>query len=120
MSKNKGPDTKSRTLADASRRHFLRGIGAVGAVGAASAPAWGGRTFQDAMGEFFQQHYEKMSRDQMQAALGRIKHNAERDYGVDIDCDANPPQPRSGIRLRPEHLQVQRLPGLCECLRPRK
>jgi len=100
MSKSNGPDTDSQVSAassaeeraDASRRNFLKGIGAIGAATAASAPAWGGQTFQDAMGGFFQQHYEKMSPEQMQAALGRIKRNAERDYGADISCDANPPQ----------------------------
>ncbi len=100
MNREKGPDTHiqkplgstAKERSDSSRRRFLKGIGAAGAAAAASAPAWGGQSFQDAMGGFFQQHYEKMSPEQMQAALARIKRNAERNYGVSINCDVNPPQ----------------------------
>lgn len=75
-----------------SRRQFLKGLGTVGAAAIASTPAWGGQSFQDAMGALFQQHYEKMSPEQIEDALARIERNAKRNYGVDIHCDVNPPQ----------------------------
>ena len=75
---------------DAARRNFLRGIG-LGAA-AAAQPAWGGQTFADAMAGFFQKHYQKMSPDEVEAALERIERRAASRYGVEIDCANTPPQ----------------------------
>ncbi len=77
-----------------SRRKFLKELGAVGvaAVGSiAAGPAWGGATFQDAFGEFFQQHYQKMTKDEILKALARIERNAKRKYGAKITCENTPP-----------------------------
>ncbi len=84
------PDLEERSRN--SRRQFLKGLGTVGAAAIASTPAWGGQSFQDAMGALFQQHYEKMSPEQIKEALARIERNAKRNYGVDIHCDVTPPQ----------------------------
>jgi molybdopterin-containing oxidoreductase family iron-sulfur binding subunit len=38
----------------------------------------------DAFGTFFQQHYQRMTREEIAEALARIERQARRDYGVDI------------------------------------
>ena len=88
----------SSSEVDHSRRGLLKGIAAAG-VGAASManpavglPAWGGKSFQDAWQDFFQQHYQRMDSDEIKATLERIERKAKRRYGVDINCDNTPPQ----------------------------
>ena len=82
------------------RRKFLAGLAEVGAAGAVAATAagparaaWGGSTLQDAMGSLFQDHYQRMSRDEIQAALQRIERKALRKHGVEIHCEDTPPIP---------------------------
>jgi molybdopterin-containing oxidoreductase family iron-sulfur binding subunit len=82
---------------DRYRRRFLKRLGGVGAAGcvagvAGSAQgAWGGSTFQDALGDFFQQQYQRMTPDEIAAALQRIERRAERRFGVPITCEDVPP-----------------------------
>jgi Fe-S-cluster-containing dehydrogenase component len=80
---------------DPARRKFLGGaVTATAAVGGATAtPAWGGSTFMDAMGAFFQDHYLRMSDEEIADALGRIERRAQRQHGVDITCKDTPAQP---------------------------
>ena len=99
------------------RRRFLKGLGMVGvatgvaATGAGPArAAWGGSTFQDALGDFFQDHYQRMTPDEMKDALARIERKAQRKFGVDITCVDTAADGRCRVRLRAEHLQVHRLP----------
>ena len=47
----------------------------------------------DALGGFFQSHYQAMTRDEIQAALGRIERNARRRLGVEITCEDTRPLP---------------------------
>ncbi len=82
------------------RRHFLKGLGTVGvaagvaATGAAPArAAWGGSTLKDALGDFFQDHYQRMTPEEMKDALARIERKAKRKFGVDITCVDTPPIP---------------------------
>ena len=81
------------------RRKFLAGLAQVGGAAVtatAAAPAraaWGGATLQDALGGFFQDHYQRMSRDEIQAALQRIERKALRKHGVAITCEDTPPIP---------------------------
>ncbi len=76
---------------DRGRRRFVQGAAAAGAAGAAGA--WGGATMQDALGDFFQQHYQRMTPDEINAALERIERKARQRYGVDIDCGNAAPLP---------------------------
>ncbi len=81
-------------MSNQSRRKFLKSMGAVGVAAAgsiAAGPAWGGATFKDAFGEFFQKHYQEMAQDEILKVLARIERNAKRKYGVEITCDNTPP-----------------------------
>lgn len=76
-----------------SRRKFLKSLGIVGAATAgtvAVGPAWGGSTFKDALGDIFQDHYQEMTKDEIQEALVRIERKAKRKYGVKITCENTP------------------------------
>jgi molybdopterin-containing oxidoreductase family iron-sulfur binding subunit len=93
---------ESQDAADHARRHFLKRLGMVGVTGAAAAagvsratskPAWGGASFMDTMGDFFQDHYVRMSDEEMQDALERIQRKAKRKFGVDISCEDTKPIP---------------------------
>jgi molybdopterin-containing oxidoreductase family iron-sulfur binding subunit len=79
-----------RGKCDEVRRNFLRGLG-IGAAATVAQPSWGGQTFGDAFAGFFQKHYQKMSPDEIEAALERIERRAQERYGVDIDCQNTPP-----------------------------
>ncbi len=90
MTSNSDRDDKP-DLFDKARRNFLRGLG-VGTAVAAVQPAWGGQTFGDAFADFFQKHYQRMTADEVEAALERIERKAKLRYGVDIECSSSPPQ----------------------------
>jgi len=79
---------------DYYRRKFLQRLGltTVVAVGAGKARlAWGGRTLEDAFADFFQQHYRRMTPEEMQETLRRIERKARQQYGVEITCEDTPP-----------------------------
>ena len=88
---NKPPESADQF--DLARRTFLKGLGIGVATAAVPGPAWGGQTFRDALGDVFQNHYQRMSPEEIQAALGRIERNAQRRFGVEIECVDTPPQP---------------------------
>lgn len=75
-----------------SRRKFLGSAGIVGATALTTGAAWGGKTFQDALGDLFQDHYQRMTPEEIQGALGRIERKAKDQYGVDIKCETTPPR----------------------------
>ena len=102
--------------ADRSRRRFLKGLASVGAaVGGAAAvrPAWGGATLGDALGEFFQDHYLRMSADEIDSALERIERRARERYGVEIDCDNAPPLPNTVFGYA---INISRCKGYRDCV----
>ncbi len=82
-----------------SRRKFLKGVGAVGAAAATASgaakgvPSWGGSSLKDAFGDFFQDHYQRMTPEEIADALARIERKAQRRFGVEISCENTPPQP---------------------------
>jgi Fe-S-cluster-containing dehydrogenase component len=93
------PETKSTSSKeegfDLYRRRFLAGVAAAGAAGSAGVAqaAWGGSTLQDALGSFFQDHYQRMTQDEIRSALERIERKAQRKHGVAIECKDVKPQP---------------------------
>lgn len=85
------------------RRRLIAGLAvAGGAVTAAAAtvavkqdpaPSWAGATLRDVLGEFFQSHYQRMSPEEITAALGRIERRAQREHGASITCEDTRPIP---------------------------
>jgi molybdopterin-containing oxidoreductase family iron-sulfur binding subunit len=47
----------------------------------------------DAWGDFFQQHYKKMTPEEVQEAIARIERKAKREYGVDLKVADDAPIP---------------------------
>ena len=102
------PQQEAPESTNLARRHFFKRLGMVGATGVAATagavtvnaaakvankPSWGGSNFMDAMGDFFQNHYTRMSDEDMGDALERIKRKAQRKFGVDIHCEDTKPMP---------------------------
>lgn len=94
-----GAATDSKPKALLSRRSLLRKGGILGFFGsiigiggglAAKAAGPDGEVMSDALGSFFQQHYKKMSPQDVQEALERIKRKARRKYDVDITVSTEP------------------------------
>ena len=79
---------------DLARRKFLKGIASVAAASGAavSVPAGGGNTLSDTFADFFQAHYQRMTRDEIDETLRRIERKAKRRYGVQISCKDTPAQ----------------------------
>jgi molybdopterin-containing oxidoreductase family iron-sulfur binding subunit len=88
-------DTERKPEAiDHYRRAFLirLGITTAATVGATSAHgAWGGKSLGDTFADFFQQHYQRMTPEELQETLDRIERKAERQYGTEISCTDTPP-----------------------------
>ncbi len=83
-----------------SRRSLLKKGGWLGLVGA----LFGGATalaqkeendqaLADTFGAVFQQHYKKMTPEQMKAAIARIERRAKRDFGASIKVGTEGPLP---------------------------
>jgi Fe-S-cluster-containing dehydrogenase component len=105
---------------DLYRRRFLGNLGklavAGGAAAASAAPlqaAWGGSTLQDALGDFFQEHYQRMTPEEVAAALQRIERKAQRKFGVPIRCEETPPLPGVVFGYA---LNISRCKGYRDCV----
>lgn len=116
----------TENLPDLAKRHFFKRLGMVGATGAAavtgvsaavevtqSEPSWGGSSFMDAMGDLFQDHYTRMSDEEMTEALDRIKRKAKRKFGVDIHCEDTKPMPDTYFGYA---LNLSKCRGYRECV----
>jgi len=125
VSKNKQPvapppvDTENTDLA---RRKFFKKLGLVGATGitaavgagkALSKTAWGGATFEDALGDFFQDHYVRMTDDEMRETLARIERKALRKFGVGITCEDTRPIPGTYFGFA---LNISKCRGYRDCV----
>jgi Fe-S-cluster-containing dehydrogenase component len=90
VSDNSKSESRGQFEAGLARRHFLRRLGLVGAAAVGGAAlgkaAWGGSTLSDAFGDFFQNHYQRMSDEEITDALARIERKAKRKFGRDIRC----------------------------------
>jgi molybdopterin-containing oxidoreductase family iron-sulfur binding subunit len=89
-------------MGGATRRLFLKVGAALGALAAllgsrnalaqaARAAGADAETLSDALGALFQEHYKKMSREEVEAAVARIERRAKRQYGVDVTVGTEPP-----------------------------
>lgn len=112
--------TADEDTVDAGRRRFLSRIGQVAAAGGAAtaAPgtaraAWGGATLQDVLGAFFQDHYQRMTPDEVAEALARIERRAKRKYGVEITCEDTPPLPDTVFGYA---LNISKCQGYRDCV----
>jgi Fe-S-cluster-containing dehydrogenase component len=93
------PAVAGESASQVSRRSLLKKggllgaiatfLGAGGALAASQVPDTG--ALADAWGDFFQQHYKKMSPEEIEAAIARIEREAKRNYGVDITVGNAPP-----------------------------
>ncbi len=88
---------KKRSAASVSRRNFLR-MGLAGAAAAAgtgstalAAAAVDGEAFNDAVAEFFQQHYKIMTKEEIGEAIVRLERKAKKRYGVEFKIENYPP-----------------------------
>jgi len=94
MSRNKNTKQQKTPGTGQSRRDFIKGLGALTvAAGCTSAmkPAWGGATLGDALGDFFQDHYQRMSQEEIADALDRIERKAKYKFNRDITAENTPP-----------------------------
>jgi Fe-S-cluster-containing dehydrogenase component len=99
-----------------SRRKFLKGAGRMAAAAggaAAMQPAWGGTSLKDALGDFFQDHYQRMEPQEIADALARIERKAQRSYGRDIQC-SNTPAPEGVVFGYA--LNISRCKGYRDCV----
>jgi Fe-S-cluster-containing dehydrogenase component len=119
-SKKPNPEPDGEALSRLARRRFLTGIAKVGAAGTVAATgagvaraAWGGSTLQDALGGFFQDHYQRMSKDEIQSALERIERRAQRKFGVPIHCEDTPPLPDTVFGYA---LNISKCKGYRDCV----
>ncbi len=133
MSDSRNSDTPGDGSVDTDRRRFLGGLGkacaaggaAAGAVAAAAtattaaiaaeggAGAWGGSTMRDALGSFFQDHYQRMTADEVKDALARIERRALARHGVPIRCEDTPPIPGT---LFGYALNISKCKGYRDCV----
>ncbi|MDH4248761.1 MAG: 4Fe-4S ferredoxin, partial [Deltaproteobacteria bacterium] len=96
---NGGPGSGAAGDRGMTRRGLLRKGGLVGLLaglfggGALAkevvAPPEG--RFSDSVGELFQQHYKKMTPEEVAEAISRIERQAKREYGVDLEVGNAPP-----------------------------
>ena len=102
-----------------SRRRLLKmGMaGAATAVGAAStalaATAVDGEAFGDAVAEFFQNHYQVMTKDEIGEAIARLERKAERRYGVRFEIEDFPPM--DGVKFG-YALNISKCKGYRKCV----
>ncbi|VFN00585.1 MAG: prokaryotic molybdopterin-containing oxidoreductase family, iron-sulfur binding subunit [Candidatus Kentron sp. G] len=100
-----------------SRRRFLAALGSTGAAALAGAavgtPAWGGSTLAEALAGFFQDHYQRMTPEEIREALARIERRAKERYGVEIRCQNTPPLPGVVFGYA---LNISKCKGYRECV----
>ena len=68
----------------------------------------------DALGEFFQDHYQRMSDEEIADAIDRLERKYRAKYDVDVHIDNTPPQ--EGVVFG-YALNLSRCRGYRECVR---
>jgi len=94
MPRNREIKVQRSPAASQSRRDFIKDLGALtlaASCSAAAKPVWGGATLEDALGDFFQRHYQRMSEEEIADALDRIERKTKRQFDRDITTENTPP-----------------------------
>jgi molybdopterin-containing oxidoreductase family iron-sulfur binding subunit len=114
------PDGVPEAEIDQSRRRLLGGMARIAAAGGAAAvaagpvqAAWGGSTLREVLGDLFQKQYQRMTPDEIKAALARIERKAERKFGVEIICEDTKPIPGVVFGYA---LNISRCKGYRDCV----
>ena len=114
------PEKPAEKGIDQYRRKFMAGLVTAGAVTGAAATgagaaraAWGGSTLQDVLGGFFQDNYQRMSRDEIDSALARIERKAQRKFGTAIHCEDTPPLANTVFGYAPN---ISKCQGYRDCV----
>ena len=85
-----------------TRRRLLKKIGIAGFSGVAVASGTtlvaqvtedGVEEFSDSLASLFQTHYRRMSPEEVEATIARLKRKTKRKYGKNISIDTTPPLP---------------------------
>ncbi|MDH5560137.1 MAG: 4Fe-4S dicluster domain-containing protein [Deltaproteobacteria bacterium] len=114
---------KIKNRPDFSRRTALKALGTgVAAVGAVTAGRAGfGKTevpaeygLMDQFGEFFQQHYKKMSKEEISGVIERIERKYKAKYDLDVKVGDTPPFPGVVFGYA---LNINKCKGYRECVR---
>jgi len=104
------------------RRGFLKKFGGVTAATAVTASGVhaaskviddGGQGMSDAVAEFFQGHYRKMTPEEVDATIARLERQAKRKYNKDINIDTTPALPNV---LFGYALNISRCKGYRKCV----
>lgn len=114
---------------DRYRRRFLQNVARAGAAAPVAAgvavaaaatagsdaaqAAWDGSTLRDALGSLFQDQYQRMTGDEIAAALERIERRARRRLGVEIRCADTPPLPDTVFGYA---LNISKCKGYRDCV----
>ena len=105
-----------------SRRSLLKKGGLAGLISAlcgsttvvaVSAVNPENEPFSDAIAAFFQQHYRRMTKEELQAVLTRIEREAKRRYKAELSVANDPPKPGVVFGYA---LNLSRCKGLRKCV----
>ncbi|MCF6286422.1 MAG: twin-arginine translocation signal domain-containing protein, partial [Candidatus Hydrogenedentes bacterium] len=104
----------TETNNEVKRRSFLKagaGVAIAGAIGATLAPLRNMKS--GTLDGFFQQHYTRLSKDDIQGIITRLEGEIGRDYGAKVTI--KDPKPKSGVRFA-YALNLSRCNGSRRCV----
>ena len=116
MSRNSNNTDQKIPASNQSRRSFVKGLGVLTVAASCASsmrPAWGGVTLGDALGDFFQDHYQRMSQEEIADALDRIERKAKRQFDRDITTENT--LPISGV-IFGYALNISKCKGYRDCV----
>ena len=116
MSRNSNNTDQKSPVSTQSRRYFIKGLGALTVAASCASsmkPAWGGVTLGDALDDFFQDHYQRMSQEEIADALDRIERKAKRQFDRDITTENT--LPISGV-IFGYALNISKCKGYRDCV----
>ena len=103
-------------MIDHGRRKIVKGMGAastLGVGGAFAASAIHGETFSDTLHTLLQDHYLRMTPEEIHEALARIEREAKRTFDATIRCGNTPPLPGVSFGMA---LNLSRCMGARDCV----